>query len=433
MDASRRVLHNASILVNGGTIERVLMPDERQRMGPFEGEVVDASRFTVIPGFVQTHLHLCQTLFRGVAEDMDLLDWLALRIYPLEAAHSPASMRASAFAGIAELQQSGTTTIMDMGSVRYEDEIVRAVEETGMRAFLGKALMDHNETYPGLRESTKDALSSSRQQAEEWHGANGGRIRYAVAPRFLLSCSDELLREVHAMAASFPGMLFHTHAAESSRELDAVRSRCGMDNIEYLEHLHVLGSTTCLAHCVWLNDREIELLARQKASVLHCPSSNLKLASGIAPIPLMLKRGVKVSLGTDGAACNNSLDMFQEMRLASLIQRPLHGASAMPASTVLELATRGGAEALGISSETGSIEAGKKADLTFLDLERFWHASGGDIYAAIVYGCGADNVHSVMIDGSWVVRDRTHTRLDVERVTEQARAERAELLQRVQW
>jgi cytosine/adenosine deaminase-related metal-dependent hydrolase len=342
-------------------------------------------------------------------------------------------MRASALAGIAELQRSGTTTIMDMGSVRYEEEIVRAVEETGMRAFLGKALMDHHETYPGLRESTQDALSSARQQAEQWHGMNGGRIRYAFAPRFVLSCSDELLREVHAMTTGFSGMLFHTHAAESSRELDAVRSRCGMENIEYLEHLHVLGAHTCLAHCVWLNDREIELLARRKASVLHCPSSNLKLASGIAPIPLLLKRGVKVSLGTDGAACNNSLDMFHEMRLASLIQRPLQGAAAMPASVALELATRGGAEALGIASETGSIEPGKKADITFLDLKESWYAAGGDIYSAIVYGSGVDDVHSVMIDGSWVVRDRVHTRLDEGSVKEQARTERAKLLQRVQW
>jgi 5-methylthioadenosine/S-adenosylhomocysteine deaminase len=433
MDATRRILRDGAIVINGGTIERVLTADELQKSAPFDGEIVNARRLTAIPGFIQTHVHLCQTLFRGMAEDLDLLNWLSRRIYPLEAAHTPASMRAAALAGVAELQRSGTTTIMDMGSIRFEEEIVSVVEETGMRAFVGKALMDLNESYPGLREATTDACTSARRQAEQWHGSGGGRIRYAVSPRFVLSCSDALLREVYAMTADFPGMLFHTHAAESVLELESVRSRCGMRNIEYLDHLHILHPNTCLAHCIWLSDREIGLLSDRESGVLHCPSSNLKLASGIARIPQLLAEGVKVSLGSDGAACNNGLDMFREMRLAALIQKPVLGAAAMPASLVFELATRGGAEALGLASETGSIEAGKRADLTLIDLERCLNTGSEDIYSTLVYACGPDDVHSVMIDGSWVYRDRIHLRLDQQRVTEQAIAERDKLLQRVQW
>lgn len=436
LDDQDRVIANGAILINGTTIEQVLTADELNALPGNDYTTVDAPGLVAMPGFVQTHIHLCQTLFRGLAEDVELLDWLQRRIFPLEAAHSPASMYASARAGLAELIRSGTTTIMDMGSVHHEEEVVRAVMESGIRAFLGKAMMDINDFHPALRESTKNALDSTLKQAQQWHGSANGRIRYAVAPRFVLSCSDSLLKEAHAMTRSFPGMLFHTHASENRHELQAVRARCGMDNVEYFEALGILSDVTCLTHCVWLNDREVDLLAGRRARVLHCPSSNMKLGSGIAPVPRYLERGISVSLGADGAPCNNTLNMFQEMRLAALIQKPLHGPTVMPARTLLKLATAGGAAALGLGREIGSIASGKRADLILLELSRLWNrpvsATADDLAVSIVHSCGPTDVHSVMVDGEWLYRDRVNLTIDLTVARHDASRELHALLNRAQ-
>ncbi len=435
MDAGRRILSGGGIVVNGSTIERVLSAEELPTMSGFAGNVMEAGRMTAIPGFVQTHIHLCQTLFRGLAEGLDLLDWLRLKIFPFEAAHDASSMYASARLGIAELLSSGTTTIMDMGSIDHEEEVLRAIEESGIRAFAGKAMMDLNDVHPALSEPTARALSSTLRQAEQWHNSAGGRIRYAVAPRFILSCTDGLMREAYAMTGSFPGMLLHTHAAESNREGEAVRARCRKGTVEFLDSIGVVHANTCLAHCIWLSAHEMDVLAERKAKVLHCPSSNLKLGSGIAQVPELLERGITVSLGADGAPCNNALDMFREMRLASLLQKPRRGPEAMPALTVLEMATRSGADALGLGEEIGSIEAGKKADLVMLDLEDLWDPDRGappvDPYTAIVFGASRANVRSVMVDGRWVFRDAALVTLDREQITRSARRELRGLLGRV--
>lgn len=432
VDAQRTVIRNGGILINDSFIESVLSADGVQGLKNFTGDVVDARSLVAIPGFIQTHIHLCQTVFRGLADDLELLDWLRLKIFPFEAAHNDASMRASAMLGIAELLKSGTTTIMDMGSIHHEEEIIRAIEESGMRAFVGKAMMDVNDRYTKLREPTAVALQSSRSLAERYHNHASGRIRYAFAPRFVLSCSEELLRATGEMVQSMNGTLLHTHAAENKSEMDAVRKRCKMDNIEYLNHINILHERTNLAHCIWLNPNEIDMLKEHNAKVLHCPSSNLKLGSGIANIPLYLQKGIPVSLGADGAPCNNNLDMFVEMRLAAIIQKPHHGPTAMSAQTVFELATVGGATALGLQNELGSLESGKKADVVLLDLQKVWNPlTENDIYSSIVYSCDARNVHSVMVDGKWLVKNSELTVLDEHSVRFRAQHELKELLTRV--
>ncbi len=436
MDRERRVIHDGGIIVRDTLIEKVLTGPELEHLGPFEGSVVDVSGLVAIPGFVQTHVHLCQTLFRGLADDLDLLDWLGLKIFPFEAAHSPQSIHASAMAGIADLIRSGTTTIMDMGTINHEEDIIRAVQESGIRAFVGKAMMDINDIYSPLKEDTAAALRSTRTLAEQWHHADGGRIRYAVAPRFVLSCTDTLLREAFDMTRSFPGMLFHTHAAEHRREMGEVRKRCGTGNVAHFEVLNILDNNTCLAHCIWLEDREMDIMQERAVKVAHCPSANLKLGSGIAPIPEMRRRGITVSLGADGAPCNNSLDMFHEMRVAALIQKPAHGPSAMDALTVFEMATLGGARTLSLADEIGSIEAGKKADLVFLDLTGIGNPyvdhHADTVYSAIVYSGTAENVRSAMIDGVWVYNRGMHETLDQEAVRRNARHELQRLLGRIQ-
>jgi cytosine/adenosine deaminase-related metal-dependent hydrolase len=341
-------------------------------------------------------------------------------------------MRASALVGIAELIRSGTTAILDMGSINHEEEVFRALDETGLRAFAGKAMMDLNDIYPTFKEATKQSLDTTRKQAEQWHASSGGRIHYAVAPRFVLSCTDTLLHEAYEMTKAFPGMLFHTHAAENRNEMEAVRKRCKMDNVEFFESISVLQANTCLAHCIWLNEREVHLLRDRKTKVAHCPSSNLKLGSGVARVPELLAKGISVSLGADGAPCNNTLDMFQEMKLAALIQKPTHGPGAMNAQTVFEMATLGGAAALGLEREVGSIEAGKKADIVLLDLAQVWNPYGSsDIYSTIVYSGSPDNVHSVLVDGRWLYRNREYLTLDESTVIVKAQDELRLLLQRV--
>jgi 5-methylthioadenosine/S-adenosylhomocysteine deaminase len=434
MDSTRRIIRDGALLVRDNSIERILNKDELDRLGPFDGELVDAGPMAAIPGFIQTHVHLCQTLFRGLADDLELLDWLRTRIFPFEHAHSPSSMYASARIGLAEMIRSGTTTIMDMGSVHHEEEIVRAVDESGIRAFVGKAMMDINETFPPLRESTAEALASTARQAETWHRASGGRIRYAVAPRFVLSCSDALLKEAYAITRSIPGVLFHTHAAENRREMEIVRRRCGSGNVEFFEMLGILDSSSCLAHCIWLSDSELDLLAGRGAKVLHCPSSNLKLGSGVARVPEMLRRGIPVSLGADGAPCNNTMDMFHEMRHAALIQKPIHGATSMSARTVFERATLGGAATLGLEGEIGSLEPGKKADIVLLNLEQVWNPSAeaaDSISSSLVYSGSPSNVRSVMVDGRWLFRDGVLLAFDEQDVIRGARKEAQTLLERI--
>lgn len=435
MDSRRRILADGSLIVSGNTIEHVLTQAETAQLGSFEGDVMDARSLVAIPGFIQTHIHLCQTLFRGLADDLELLDWLKLRIMPYEYAHNAKSMYASAMVGIAELLRSGTTTIMDMGSVHHEEEVIRAVTETGLRAFVGKAMMDVNTLYPPLRESTKDSVASTLNLARYTHGLADGRVRYAVAPRFVLSCTDELLTEAYAMTKDFPGMLFHTHAAENRHELEAVRERCKMDNVEFFNELDILHANTCLAHCIWLNDREFDLMKERNAKVLHCPSSNLKLGSGVARIPLMQAKGITVSLGADGAPCNNTLNMFEEMRLAALMQKPLHGPTAMNARSVFEMATIGGATTLDIFDDVGSLEAGKRADIVLLNLSNVWNPyeprSNDDLYSSIVYSCSPENVESVMVDGRWLYRGSQHLMIDEEMALHDARKELRLLLQRV--
>lgn len=433
MDDSRRIVRGGGIVVHGPVIEALLTAQELKETR-FTGDVVDLGSRVLIPGFIQTHLHLCQTLFRALADEMELLDWLRLRIFPLEAAHSASSMSASATLGIAELIRSGTTTVLDMGSIHHEEAIVRALEVSGLRAFVGKAMMDINPSCPGLLETTGEALQSTRDQIGMWHGLAGGRIRYAVAPRFVLSCTEELLRGAYALTAEFPGVLFHTHAAENRREMEAVRARCGSGNIEYFASLGILRQNSCLAHCVWLDDREMGLVAEHEAKVLHCPSSNMKLASGVARVPEMLARGIDVSLGADGAPCNNTLNMFEEMRLAALIQKPIHGPGAFPARAAVEMATRGGAIALGILREAGSLEAGKNADIVALNLDRCWNgsypAADDALYSALVYSSSAENVCDVLVDGRWVFRDGRHLTLDEDRAVRTAREELQHLLSR---
>lgn len=383
--------------------------------------VIDASGQAVIPGLVQTHVHLCQTLFRGQADDLALLDWLKKRIWPLEGAHDEESVYYSALLGCAEMLLSGTTTILDMETVHHTEAAVKGIEKSGIRCMFGKVMMDAGEGVPpSLREDTEDSLAESEELCRKWHGAAGGRLRYAFAPRFVLSCSERLMREVGELARRY-GVLVHTHASENRDEVRLVEELTGKSNVTYLHELGLTGPHVVLAHCIWLNETEKEILATTGTQVAHCPSCNLKLGSGVAPVPELMSRGVNVTLGADGAPANNNLDMFKEMHLAALIQKPLHGPTAMPAWQVVEMATLGGARALGLEQEIGSLEVGKKADVVIVDLRGLHQTPGDtvDIYSRLVYETRGSDVTWTIVDGKPVVADRQLLTVDAEELRRQ--------------
>lgn len=395
--------------------------------------VIDAGGKVLLPGFVQTHIHLCQTLFRGRADDLALIDWLRQKIWPLEAAHDEDSVYYSALLGIGELIRSGTTTILDMETVHYTDAAFRAIEESGLRALSGKVMMDHGTEVPlALQEQTEASLQQSVDLLEKWHGSGNGRIQYAFCPRFVVSCTEELLIGVRDLSEQYK-VKVHTHASENLDEIALVEAERGMRNVVYLDHIGLAKPNLILAHSIWLNDEEKRIIRDRGVKVTHCPGSNMKLASGIAQIPELLREGIPVGIGADGAPCNNNLDMFQEMRLTAFIQKIQHGPTVMDARTVLRMATMGGAEVLGMEQEIGSIEAGKLADLQLLDLEDFhaYPSYDADLFSRVVYAATRGDVDTVFIDGEIVMQGKIVKTIDRKRILKESDRALKGLLNRI--
>ncbi len=400
---------------------------------PPVGKVIDASGLILMPGFVQSHIHLCQTLFRNMAEDLELLDWLRQKIWPFEAAHSEASLRASARLGLAELISGGTTAILDMGAVRMTDVLFEEAEHAGIRANIGKTLMDEGDGIPrALVQNARESIDDGLRLLKRWRGAGNGRIDFNFAPRFALSCSEDALREVAEISADRK-IIIHTHSSENQKELQEVRAITGKRNLEFYHSIGLNRYHLSVAHCIWLDPSEMDILASTNIHVLHCPSSNLKLGSGIARIPEMLERDIHVSLGADGAPCNNNLDIFQEMRLAGLIQKPRLGVASLPAKKIVQMATLGGARALGLEREIGSIEVGKRADLILLNLNQVHSFPPEDVFTTLVYSARATDVQTVIIDGEVAMENRHLQTLNRQEVLARAKEELQKLMARVKF
>jgi len=417
-DADDRVL-SGDVLVRDGVI--VAVGADASASARFPHRVLDASRCAVVPGFVQAHVHLVQVLFRGMADDLPLLTWLKERIWPLEAAHDDASLRASAELGLLELLKHGTTTILDMGTTHGHEVVLDAIDRFGLRARSGKAMMDLGEGVPSrLCESTDASLREVEAHARVY--ASHPRIRVAVSPRFILSCSERLFREGAAFANQH-GLVFHTHAAEHADERKAVRELLGDDDIALLARWGASGPRTVLAHGVQLSDAEMRGLAEAGTRIAHCPSANLKLGSGIAQVHALRRAGVVVGLGADGAPCNNNLDALTELRHAALLAKARSGTDTLPAREALRLATIEGAKVLGMDAEIGSLEVGKRADLVVVDLSGAHAEPGGDAVSRVVYACRANDVRHVVLDGEVRVRDGALLDLDEESILAVARQE----------
>ena len=426
------LIRNATILTMNDAMDivegSVSVRDGRiASIGPEPAEahdkVIDAGGAYLLPGFIQTHVHLCQTLFRGYADDMPLLEWLRRRVWPMEAAHTPSTLRASTRLAAAELLMTGTTTALTMETVHDTDVVFESLEEMGLRAVVGKCMMDSDEQVPvRLQEQTRASIDESVALRQRWDGRANGRLRAAFAPRFAVSCSRELLEAVAHLSAR-DKVIVHTHASENREEVEVVRRLSGgFSNLEYLADTGLATPHLCTAHCVWVTDAEQALLAERDVKVMHCPSSNLKLGSGLAPVTEMRARGISVSLGADGAACNNRLDMFEEMRLAATLQAVRRHPGALTARDAVWMATREGARALGLEDEIGSIQPGRRADLILINRDRAHQAPDADPWSTLVYSTRGSDVRLSMVDGHILVDNFSLLHQDVTAISAEARS-----------
>lgn len=451
VDSSTRAL---PLLIRGGTVltldERAsVLPDTDlllaegriQEMGshvvpPAGCPILDVGGCLVLPGLIQGHIHLGQTFFRGLAEGRTLLSWLRERIWPLEAAHDDESAYWCALLGATECLLSGTTTVQDIGLGPGAPGLLAAIRESGLRGLAGICLMDSGEGMPAtLAGDTDTVLAETVSLGEKVEGWTGGRVAYLLNPRFILSCSDELWSGIRQVA-SVKGWPIHTHALEQKEESQAVmRLKGGLDEIAYFDEKGILDSDFRIAHGVQLEARHLERVSREAFSVVHCPSANLKLGSGIADVVGIRAAGIPVGIGADGAPCNNDLDVMEEVRLAALLQQVGHGPASFTGLEALRLATSEGAEAIGLGEDVGSLEVGKAADLLVLSTDRpEWLASSAvDLHDLVAFGASRASVRHVVVGGEILVENGRLTRLNLEEIRQEASRCLEELLQRARF
>ncbi|MFH1143754.1 MAG: amidohydrolase family protein [Candidatus Eisenbacteria bacterium] len=389
--------------------------------------ILDRTGMIVLPGFVQGHIHLCQTLFRGLADGRRLDRWLRERIWPLEGMLDPDSLRAAARLGIAETLLHGATTLLDMGTVAHTEVIAEAAEEMGVRAILGKALMDAGDGIPAeLHQDPEDAFAEALQLYERWNGRAEGRLKVAFAPRFTLSVSARLWREIAAQATR-RRILVHTHVSETPWENETCTAMHGTTPIRALEQWGILEAPAVLVHAVWTDPGERAALARHGTGVIHCPGSNARLGSGIAPLAQLLEAGVAVGLGSDGAACNDALSIPADMRLAAQLQDIAVGPGAVSAQRVFAMATSEGARAIAMAGEIGTLSAGKRADFQLYPEGELGWPGDLPIEDRLVRAVPAARPAEVYVDGRPLVADGRLTGFDLEELRREALRQRGRL------
>lgn len=429
LDAVASVHPHTDVLLEAGRIAAL----GQGLVAPANARVLDVADHLILPGLIQGHIHLGQTLFRGLAESRALLPWLRERIWPLEAAHDDETAYCSGRLGAAECLLGGTTAIQEIGLGPGIEGLLAAIAESGLRATAGKCLMDEGDGLPpGLCEPATASLAHAVELGERFEREGGGRLRAVLNPRFALSCSDGLWREVveASRALDWP---VHTHALEQRAEGRAVRrEKQGRDEIEYFADLGLLERDLRIAHGVWLRRRHFPRVAGRRFGVVHCPGSNLKLGSGLAPVVAIRRAGIPVGIGADGAACNNRLDAWSELRLAAQLASVRSGPGSLSGLEALRLATSEGARVLGLADEIGSLEIGKRADLVVLrtDQAELAGAAAMDPHDRVAFGASPAAVRHVTVDGELLVEDGHLQRWDLQQVLESARSAAATLLAR---
>lgn len=410
MNADRQVIRDGAMVIQDDRITYVGEKQDGLKEGA--GEVIDGSRRCYLPGLINTHGHAAMSLLRGYADDLDLQVWLEQKMWPMEARFTAEDVRAGTWLTACEMVKSGTTCFVDMYD--HMDEVAAVAEQSGLRAVLARGVI-------GFPPEAQDAkLAEAVAFAKNWNGAAGGRIRTMMSPHAPYTCPPDYIRRI-VEAAHELDLPVHTHLSETRKEVEQNVADYGVRPVEHLLRLGVFSRPTLVAHAVHLTDEEIAILAEHNVHVSHNPGSNLKLASGIARTADMLKAGITVSLGTDSSASNNNVDMFDEIRLAALLQKGVsNDPTAVPAMEALAMATSMGARAVWQEADLGRLEAGCKADVVGVDLDRAHFHPLTDPVSHLVYSASGHDVADVCVDGRWLMRNRELLTMDEEKIIYEA-------------
>lgn len=415
MDAQNSIVEDGGIAIKNGEV--VAVGPSADIENTFTADrIIPAAGRLVMPGLVNTHTHAAMTLFRGMADDLPLDTWLQSHIWPAEAKFiTAASVRAGTNLALAEMIRSGTTTFSDM--YFFADEVAQAAKNAGVRAVVGEAVIDF--PTPDSK-GPAESFAIIEGLAEKWKG--DPLVTIAVAPHSPYTCSRETLTSAKVLADRL-GLPLAIHVAETQKEVNEVGARYGLSPFEHLEKMGFFGGTVIVAHAVYPSPGDIRLMAAKNIGVAHNPVSNMKLASGVAPVPEMLRAGIAVGLGTDGAASNNNLSIFKEMNAAALLQKVSRlDPTAVTALAAVKAATIDGARVLGLGKHIGSLEVGKRADLLLLELQRPHLVPLYNVYSHLVYAASGSDVETVVIDGQVVMLNRKLTTLDEAKVLQEVKS-----------
>ena len=400
-----------SILIKDGIIAEIDSKIDESKAD----KIIDASGKILLPGLVNTHTHLSMTLFRGLADDLSLDSWLNDHIWPMEANLNGKYCYIGALLGAVEMIKSGTTTFSDM--YFYMEDVAKAIDEAGLRACLSYGMIDF-----GDADKREHELSENIKLYDECNGKADGRIQVFLGPHSPYTASKDLLIKTRQLADEY-NMKIHIHVSETQKEIQDSLDEKSLRPFEYLDEIGFLGSDVIAAHCVWLSDEEIEIIKKHDVKISHNPSSNMKLASGIAPVSKLLEKGICVSIGTDGASSNNNLDLIEELKTASLLQKvSTLDPKVLDSDETLKMATINGARALGLESEIGSVEVGKKADLILIDTNQAnMTPDSSTLSSNVIYSANGSNVDTTICNGKILMEDRKLTFLDEGEILNKAR------------
>ena len=429
MNPRREIITNGALAVEGSRIAAV--GKSRQIVERFpDKKRIDCNGNLLLPGLVDTHVHLAQAMIRGCADDLGLLDWLFKRVWVLQGSYSAEDGRASAALCALEMIKSGTTSFIEsMLAERYGfDGVAETILQSGLRAAIGKIVMDlpsyarsENRMHPGMIEDGETSIRNTLAAHERWNGTGDGRLQVWFGPRTPGGVTPALYDQISRLAAG-RGMGITIHLSEVKEDIDYAVSQGFRSPVEFAQAHGLLGPRSVLAHCVWTDAADWEILARTGTHVTHNPASNAKTATGIAPVHSMLQAGVNVALGCDGGPSNNTYDMLRDMRLASYLANLKEGdPTVVPAETILEMATLNGAKAMGLEGQIGSLEAGKKADFILIDMDKPHLTPAWDPVSTLVYAAHGSDVDTVVIDGKLVMQGRQVLSLDEHAVVQDAR------------
>ncbi|WP_309493197.1 amidohydrolase [Candidatus Hecatella orcuttiae] len=412
LDKNRPIIKNGLLVVQDGEITFVGEKSEFKESLDVERRI-DASGKFVFPGFINAHNHMFQVFIRSVAVDMELLDWLKLAIWPFTQSLTESDIYVAARLAIIENIKSGITCIVDNQYPRFYEPVAKAMDETGIRGVLACGYYELN-VLDEMKTEPSEALKKCEETLRKWDKAGGGRIRVCPAPMHPCFASDELILKSKELADKYDTYL-HIHTAESERDVRMLMERTGKRDVEYLHDLGVLDSRFLAVHSVCVTKREIDLLVASGAQIVHNPISNMYVCDGVAPIPEYIRRGLNVALGTDGSASNGNQDFLSSMKFAALLHKVYHmDPSIIKAQDSLEMATINGAKALSMGDRLGSLQVGKRADITIVDMFKPHTVHVHDPVGSLVYSCTPENVDTVIVDGKILMENRRITFTDEE-------------------